>query len=292
MPESLSLCHLLILVRAESAKKDLEVNVGKLRLAEAERTKARSLKMQLDNTTAELRKKQEAAEKAEQERRELEEANLKLLQEAGKVLEKDQHPTLGTLVADLGHKLIYRADPITLLAQAQVWRKQRAFRKVGQPRIHIQQDSGPPTPSPHCPRGCLGPNDCAYTAATWARVTSRIRIHSGIPQARAEKIGAAKLKSPVEGWPGTITAANIVDGVDHKEGSMVIIDGQHRLGACAYLESKGQLEGHLKEVTVEVYPGMQESMIKDLFTEINKCEPVRCAALISYALLPSGTSDW
>lgn len=67
-------------------------------------------------------------------------------------------------------------------------------------------------------------------------------------QARAEKIGLAKLKSPIEGWPGTITAAGVSEGIDHQEGSMVIIDGQHRLGACSFLESKvgNKVQGRIR----------------------------------------------
>lgn len=141
---------------AENAKKELEFNVGRLRLAEAEKTKVQGLRIQLDNVQTELQKKEDVAAKAERERRELEEANLKLLEEAGKLLQnhKSEHPTLGMLVADMGHKLIYRANPITLLAQTQVWRKQRAFRPVGIPLSHLNPTHFLALSSPH--------SSCAY----------------------------------------------------------------------------------------------------------------------------------
>lgn len=118
---------------AVSAKRDLEQNTGQLRLAEAEKIAARKLRIQLDSVKSELEKKQAEAFQAQKERKEQEEKNLQLLQQAGKLLHKDQDPTLGVLIADMGHKRIYRADPITLLAHTQVWRKQRAFRPVRLP---------------------------------------------------------------------------------------------------------------------------------------------------------------
>uniref|UniRef100_A0A7S1H556 Uncharacterized protein n=1 Tax=Hemiselmis andersenii TaxID=464988 RepID=A0A7S1H556_HEMAN len=222
------------------AKSELEHNTGQLRLAEASKANAKRLQVQLDNAKEKLEKEKQTADKVKTEaeklketaeklaadRAELERTNAELLKEAAALLpkEKGDHPTLGSLVQDLGHKLIYRTDPITLLANTKVWRKQRAFRP-----------------------------------------------------ARAEKIAMSKLKSKVQGWPGTITAASIEQGdadAGADGGHMVILDGQHRLGACSFLQSKGQLAEDLREVTVEVYPAMQESRVKDLFTEINKCEPV------------------
>ena len=72
----------------------------------------------------------EAQAKLAAERKELEKVNSELLQGAEKILKKQSHPVLGELLVDMGHKLIYRADPITLLAQASFWRKQRAYRPV------------------------------------------------------------------------------------------------------------------------------------------------------------------
>jgi hypothetical protein len=123
-------------ISAESAKRELETNTGKLRLVEQERIAARKLRIQLDSAQMELQRQQEEllATKAMQDQ---EKANLELLREAGKLLKKDEDPTLGTIIADMGHKIIYKADPISLLAQTKVWRKQRAFRPVSSSYISV-----------------------------------------------------------------------------------------------------------------------------------------------------------
>ena len=54
----------------------------------------------------------------------------------------------------------------------------------------------------------------------------------------------------------------------------MLIDGQHRLGAAHLLSQRGKLSGALSAILVEVYPPMEEANIKELFTEINKAEPV------------------
>ena len=77
-----------------------------------------------------------------------------------------------------------------------------------------------------------------------------------IVQARAEKIANSKLKSAVDGWPGTITAAYLAEADTSKdqEGSLVIIDGQHRLGACSYLESKVHTRSeHIASLSVSIH---------------------------------------
>jgi hypothetical protein len=120
----------------ESAKRELEANTGKLRLAEQERIAARKLRIQLDSAQVELQRQQEEM-KAAKLLQEQEQANLELIKEAGKLLNEKEDPTLGMLIADMGHKIIYRANPISLLAQTKVWRKQRAFRPVGLPTFRF-----------------------------------------------------------------------------------------------------------------------------------------------------------
>eukprot|EP00908_Phaeocystis_cordata_P008251 Transcript_18912.p1 GENE.Transcript_18912~~Transcript_18912.p1 ORF type:complete len:447 (+),score=207.07 Transcript_18912:120-1460(+) len=112
-------------------------------------------------------------------------------------------------------------------------------------------------------------------------------------QERAADIATAKAKSSVSGWPGSIcvvetapadaatgAAAAAAGGAETVLGA--VIDGQHRLGAAHLLSQRGKLSSALQEILVEVYPSMEPKGIGELFTEINKAEPV---ALID---LPEG----
>ena len=45
------------------------------------------------------------------------------------ILGGKEHEIYGQLMVDLGYKKIYCANPVTLLAQAKIWKKQRAFRQ-------------------------------------------------------------------------------------------------------------------------------------------------------------------
>ena len=115
----------------------------------------------------------------------------------------DEHPVLGILLSDLGHKKIYRAS-ISKLASLPVWEKQRVFRVE-----------------------------------------------------RAEKIAMDKLKQKQKiGLPGIITICESSDG------SLKILDGQHRVAAMSVLaklkkDGKGKVEERLvfdpEVVLVEVF---------------------------------------
>jgi len=149
------------------------------------------------------------------------------------------HPIFGQLLHDFGHKKLYCADPLTLWSGTLVWDKQRAFR----------------------------------------------------PQ-RAELIAKAKERSAALGWPGTITIVEAVRAATAETGALetgagneaeggasdvspaAVVDGQHRLGAAHLLSQKGKLLGPLGNIFAEVYPSMSESAVKELYTEINKAEPV------------------
>jgi hypothetical protein len=102
--------------------------------------------------------------------------------------------------------------------------------------------------------------------------------------ARAELIARAKARSGVAGWPGAICVVETPpltapgepadgSGADVSSTGMVV-DGQHRLGAAHVLASKGKLNGLLGQILVEVYPPMEEKSVRELFTEINRMEPV------------------
>lgn len=99
---------------------------------------------------------------------------------------------------------------------------------------------------------------------------------------RAEAIAAAKSLGRVEGWPGTISVCEILDGGGARtsgagtggspdeagggagpEGSdaaasCFVIDGQHRLGAAHLLAKKGGLSASLEAITLEFYPQVRK----------------------------------
>lgn len=97
--------------------------------------------------------------------------------------------------------------------------------------------------------------------------------------ARAELIAKAKARSGVAGWPGAICVVETPPSAELGAGNEVfptgmIVDGQHRLGAAHVMASQGKLSGLLGQILVEVYPPMEEKAVRELFTEINRMEPV------------------
>ncbi|CAN0006944.1 unnamed protein product, partial [Phaeothamnion confervicola] len=54
-----------------------------------------------------------------------------------------------------------------------------------------------------------------------------------------------------------------------------IVDGQHRIGALMIMSEEGAWDRASENVLVDVFSTTQEQDIADLFTEINKAEPVR-----------------
>mmetsp|Transcript_21562 Transcript_21562/g.51910 ORF Transcript_21562/g.51910 Transcript_21562/m.51910 type:complete len:376 (-) Transcript_21562:287-1414(-) len=190
-----------------ASKGELEKISADLRMTKSKSMQAERKKNTLISENEKLKK---SAEELEAERQ-----NLAILQEASKMLNSEEHPTFGKLIADLGYKRVYCANAITVLAHTQVWKKQRAYR-----------------------------------------------------QKRAEKIASTKLSSGVNGWPGTISVVD--NGIDPP----MVIDGQHRLGACALMNSDGKLTLEMQTVLVEVHPYTDEKAISELFVEINKAEPV------------------
>lgn len=100
---------------------------------------------------------------------------------------------------------------------------------------------------------------------------------------RAKLMSKDKLKSMDIGLPGVIALHESLDG------ELAIIDGQHRVGMLAILESKNKrkIETNneptdqnldLDRILVEVFPQNPSSSTthaKDIFVEINKAEPVK-----------------
>ncbi|KAL3915386.1 MAG: hypothetical protein SGILL_005679 [Bacillariaceae sp.] len=101
----------------------------------------------------------------------------------------------------------------------------------------------------------------------------RIYRHS-----RAKTMANDKLKSLHLGLPGVIGLYEATDG------SLKIIDGQHRIGMLKVLEEKAAAdEFGFDKILVEVYPqkdqANEDSHAKDLFLEVNKAEPVKLVDL-------------
>ncbi|KAL1515212.1 hypothetical protein AB1Y20_004273 [Prymnesium parvum] len=180
-----------------ASKAELERVVGELKFSQLEKQRAAS---------------QDAKEEARHSAQLVSDANATLTQ----TLALSAHPVYGELLADYGHKRLYRGHPLTLWTGTVVWESQRAFRRE-----------------------------------------------------RAKVIAAAKWRSSVRGWPGSITVVSLGEAEPG-----VLIDGQHRLGAAFALEQQGHLKEELQSIFVEVYPPMPDKEVKELFTEINKAEPV------------------
>eukprot|EP00802_Teleaulax_amphioxeia_P016506 Tamp_16627.p1 GENE.Tamp_16627~~Tamp_16627.p1 ORF type:complete len:382 (+),score=103.03 Tamp_16627:1-1146(+) len=108
-------------------KANLELMTAELRREQQKMTQKQSMLQQLKREKDEAQRK--LMEEAEAKQRELEAANTALLQSAGQTLDADRHPTYGKLLIDFGFKRVYAAKAVTLMAQAQIWKKQRALRE-------------------------------------------------------------------------------------------------------------------------------------------------------------------
>ena len=131
-----------------------------------------------------------------------------------------EHPILGPVIADFGHKRIHMVSS-RALAAIPVWKKQRIYR-----------------------------------------------------HGRAKVMAGDKLKSLHLGLPG------IIGIYESSDGSLKIIDGQHRIGMLQVLEEKTAADGFdFDKILVEVYPQNdhqnEEAHAKELFLEVNKAEPVK-----------------
>lgn len=164
-------------------------------------------------------------------------------------VQEEHHPVLGEVVADFGFKRLHVVSAKTL-ASIPVWKKQRIYR------------------------------------------------HD-----RAKAMAADKAKSSHFGLPGVIALHEVcthtivlllsesfrprqrltpspTSFIQCKEGKLTILDGQHRVGMMTILEEKkDEISFDLDRVLVEVFPEIDEkqydSYAQDIFTEINKAEPVK-----------------
>jgi len=97
---------------------------------------------------------------------------------------------------------------------------------------------------------------------------------------RAKIIAQEKLKRKEVGLPGVITL------FENRVGEMFVIDGQHRVGMLTLLNTDNRYKSrakdlalNLEEILVEVFPipddCEEETFAADVFTDINKSEPVK-----------------
>jgi hypothetical protein len=92
---------------------------------------------------------------------------------------------------------------------------------------------------------------------------------------RAKSMATDKMKSLELGLPGVISLHESPDG------KLSILDGQHRVGMLTILQTKKKTDASsfdMDQILVEVFPQPStefDSHAKDIFTEINKAEPVK-----------------
>src|SRR4051794_12173917 len=77
--------------------------------------------------------------------------------------------------------------------------------------------------------------------------------------------------------PGVITLHERID----KDGAvnLGIVDGQHRVAALKILASEGCWDENAPNILVDVFRLDSDAAVKDLFSDINRSEPVRLVDL-------------
>jgi len=92
---------------------------------------------------------------------------------------------------------------------------------------------------------------------------------------RAKNMASDKMKTTDLGLPGIITLH------ESEDGQLAILDGQHRVGMMTILQERQHINENkidLDRVLIEVFPQLHNFSPKhaqDIFTEINKAEPVK-----------------
>uniref|UniRef100_A0A7S2WKL6 Uncharacterized protein n=1 Tax=Rhizochromulina marina TaxID=1034831 RepID=A0A7S2WKL6_9STRA len=151
--------------------------------------------------------------------------------------EPDKDPFLGTCIGELGPKKLYLMD-IPSLKSIPVWERQRVYRK--ERAVKIAADKLSKLKSSGQPISF--PGVITIYAKGW------------VPPLSPEQIAGDK---------AALAAARDRYG---------ILDGQHRVGAMRQLHRQGHFD---ETVLVEVYELANEELVSELFTDINKAEPVK-----------------
>jgi hypothetical protein len=86
---------------------------------------------------------------------------------------------------------------------------------------------------------------------------------------RAKIMAKDKLKSIHLGMPGVIVLH------EDQEGKLSILDGQHRVGCMTLLDHQNNVDLDLERILVEVFASGENDYAEEIFTEINKAEPIK-----------------
>lgn len=86
---------------------------------------------------------------------------------------------------------------------------------------------------------------------------------------RAKAMAKDKMKSLHLGMPGVIVLH------EDQEGKLSILDGQHRVGCMTLLDHQKDVDLNLERILVEVFTSVETDYAEEIFTEINKAEPIK-----------------
>ena len=153
-----------------------------------------------------------------------------------RVLGAAEDPILGELLADLGEKRMYLTD-VPKLMRLPVWEKQRVYRPERAKKIALDKLRKKTSTNPITFPGAIALYEKAWEPP----------LAEDLASCDADTLAEARKR-------------------------FGIVDGQHRVGALRVLYGKGEFDGR---VLLEVYPLQSNDEISELFTDINKAEPVK-----------------
>ena len=180
-----------------------------------------------------------------------------------------EDPVLGQLLADLGNKRVYLTD-VPKLMRLPVWERQRVYRPERAKAMAAE---------------CL-----KRAVAAEEEASGELESSSTSTSTSTCTSSSASSRTGGMAFPGVITlyekawepavsfkAAAASDASDEawlssSRARFGVVDGQHRVGALRELFGRGAWEGR---VLVEVLPLPGPGAVAELFTDINKAEPVK-----------------
>ncbi|KAG5179718.1 hypothetical protein JKP88DRAFT_261234 [Tribonema minus] len=215
-----------------------------------------------------------------------EEAGTAAAASAQEVVKLEPHAIYGELVHDLGYKQIYLTS-VERLVRAPIWQRQRILRPEraqamaadkmrgkkfnGMPGVITLYQDRQAEVSWECRLAHVNV-DATRSAPrhkswdTWCCNTARLRLYMS-------------RRKYVSVWRGVRSAdvdrrqQLICESSDPTDSA--IVDGQHRVAALMIMSEAGAWDKAAHNVAVDVVPTSDEQEGCDLFTEINKAEPVR-----------------
>jgi len=157
----------------------------------------------------------------------------------GSALSKKSHPVFGELVVDLGYKQVY-VTSVSSLKGIGVWNLNRAYRQ----------------------------NRAAAIAKDKIASGWRSKVLPGI-------ISCFEFVPRDEAIDKELFTEDESQSKSANQSDTKILDGQHRRGALIFMSERKIWEEENASVLLEVFKLCSETGAKQLFTEINKMEPVR-----------------